>query len=236
MPEREHAPRHVAIIMDGNRRWAKSRHLPRALGHRKGVEAVREVVRAARDLGITCLTLYSFSSENWNRPAEEVDDLMWLLRRYLREDLKELHRNNVRLRVIGSRERVAPDLLELIDEAQTLTASNTGQTLVVAFNYGGKAEIAAAARAIAADVAAGRLSPDEVTESTFADRLATVGLPDPDLIIRTSGEKRLSNFLIWQAAYAELVFVDAFWPDFTKDDLAAAIAEYARRDRRYGAS
>lgn len=227
-------PRHVAIIMDGNRRWARQRLLPSAFGHRQGVQAVRATVRAARELGIPCLTLYSFSSENWNRPPDEVDGLMWLLRRYLREDLAELHRQGVRLRVIGSRERVPEDIVALIAESEALTDANTAQTLVIAFNYGGKAEIVAAARAIAADVAAGRLSPEAVSDEVVAARLATAGLPDPDLVIRTSGEKRLSNFLIWQSAYAELVFVDAYWPDFSKDDLVKAIAEYQRRDRRYG--
>jgi undecaprenyl diphosphate synthase len=230
------SPRHVAIIMDGNRRWAKARALPRALGHREGVRAVREIVRAAGDLGIKVLTLYSFSSENWNRPPEEVEYLMSLLRWYLREDLAELHENGVRIRVIGSRTKVAPDIVDMISEAEALTKSNDKLLLVIAFNYGGQDEIVKATRGIAEDVAAGKLKPGDITKETIAERLETSGVPDPDLIIRTSGEKRLSNFLIWQSAYAEFIFVETFWPDFTKKDLEEAIAEYGRRERRYGAN
>jgi undecaprenyl diphosphate synthase len=230
------SPRHVAIIMDGNRRWAKARALPRALGHREGVRAVREIVRAAGELGIEILTLYSFSSENWKRPPEEVEYLMGLLRWYLREDLAELHQNGARVRVIGSRAEVAPDIVEMIAEAEALTKDNRKLQLMIAFNYGGQDEIVKAAREIAEDVAAGKLKPADITKETIAARLETSGLPDPDLIIRTSGEKRLSNFLIWQSAYSEFMFVDTFWPDFTKENLQEAIAEYRRRERRYGAN
>ena len=229
-------PRHVAIIMDGNRRWAKARALPRTLGHREGVRAVREIVRAAGDLKIEVLTLYSFSSENWKRPPEEVEYLMGLLRWYLREDLSELHQNGVRVRVIGSRSGVAPDIVEMIAEAEALTRNNENLQLIIAFNYGGQDEIVAAARAIAEDVAQGKLDPSHITKETIEERLETSGLPDPDLIIRTSGEKRLSNFLIWQSAYSEFMFVETFWPDFTKQNLEEAIAEYRRRERRYGAN
>lgn len=229
-------PRHIAIIMDGNRRWAKARMLPRTLGHRQGVNAVREVVRAAGDIGLEVLTLYSFSSENWNRPADEVSDLMGLLRWYIREDLAELNRKGVRIRIIGSRDRVAPDIVGLIDEAEKLTAANRGLTLAIAFNYGGQDEILAAVKDLAREVAEGRLRPDEITKDMIAGRLCTAGIPNPDLVIRTSGEKRLSNFLLWQTAYAELVFDDIFWPDFTKQSLLDAVAEYQRRHRRYGAS
>lgn len=230
------SPRHVAIIMDGNRRWAKARALPRALGHREGVRAVREIVRAASDLRIEVLTLYSFSSENWNRPADEVESLMGLLRWYLREDLAELHKSGVKIRVIGSRAKVAPDIVKMIAEAEELTKGNAKLQLIIAFNYGGQDEIVKAAREIAEDVAAGKLAASDITKESIASRLETSGLPDPDLVIRTSGEKRLSNFLIWQSAYAEFMFVDTFWPDFTKKDLEEAIAEYRRRERRYGAN
>jgi undecaprenyl diphosphate synthase len=230
------SPRHVAIIMDGNRRWAKARALPRALGHREGVRAVREIVRAASDLRIQILTLYSFSSENWKRPPEEIEYLMGLLRWYLREDLAELHQNGVKIRIIGSRAEVAPDIVDMIAEAEALTKNNDKLLLIIAFNYGGQDEIVKAAREIAEDVAQGKLKPSEITKETIAGRLETSGLPDPDLIIRTSGEKRLSNFLIWQSAYAEFMFVDTFWPDFTKQHLEEAIAEYRRRERRYGAN
>jgi undecaprenyl diphosphate synthase len=226
----------VAIIMDGNRRWAKARALPRALGHREGVRAVRDIVRAAADLQIQILTLYSFSSENWKRPPEEIEYLMGLLRWYLREDLAELHRNGVKVRVIGSRANVAPDIVDMIAEAEALTQNNEKLLLIIAFNYGGQDEIVNATRQIAEDVAAGNLKPAEITKETIAARLETSGLPDPDLIIRTSGEKRLSNFLIWQSAYSEFMFVDTFWPDFTKQNLEEAIAEYRRRERRYGAN
>lgn len=228
-------PDHVAIIMDGNGRWAARRHLPRKLGHREGVETVRRIVRAAGDLRIPYLTLYGFSTENWRRPAEEVNDLMGLLRLYIRRDLAELHRNNVRIRIIGSREGLAGDIVQLIAEAEQLTAANTGLNLTIAFNYGGQAEIVCAARRLARAAAEGRLDPDDITPERFAAELETGGLPDPDLVIRTSGDQRLSNFLIWQSAYAELVFVDELWPDFTAEHLAGALAEYGRRERRFGA-
>ncbi len=228
-------PRHVAIIMDGNGRWAAKRHLPRAAGHRQGVEAVRVIVRAASDIGIEYLTLYSFSSENWNRPPEEVNDLMGLLRLFIRRDLAELHRNGVNIRIIGDRTHLDPDLVSLIDEAETLTRANTRLRLIIAFNYGGKNEIACAMRRIAQEVEAGKLRASEITPDTVSAYLDTAGIPDPDLVIRTSGEKRLSNFLIWQSAYSELLFDDVFWPDFTPDHLRAAIAEFNGRQRRFGA-
>lgn len=228
-------PAHVAIIMDGNGRWAARRRLPRKMGHRQGVEAVRRIVRAAGERGIRYLTLYGFSTENWRRPPEEVNDLMGLLRLYIRRDLAELHRNNVRVRIVGLREGLAPDIRQLIDEAEQLTAQNTGLNLTIAFNYGGQMEIVEAARRLARKAAAGEIEPDAITPETFAAELATAELPDPDLVIRTSGDQRLSNFLIWQSAYAELVFMDALWPDFTGEMLAEAIAEYGRRERRFGA-
>lgn len=230
------APTHVAIIMDGNRRWAAARGLPRAAGHRKGVEAVRRVVEAARDLGVQYLTLYSFSSENWNRPEDEIADLMQLLRFYLRGEIANLHKNGVRLRVIGERNRIAPDIVALIENAEELTARNPGQTLTIALSYGGRQEIADTARRLAEDVRAGVIEPSEIDERRFGEKLFTAGIPDPDLCIRTSGEKRISNFLLWQLAYAELVFLDTLWPDFTKRDLEDAIQEFHRRERRYGAS
>ena len=229
------APAHVAIIMDGNGRWAAQRHLPRKAGHRQGVETVRRIVRAAGEMGIRYLTLYGFSTENWRRPADEVNDLMGLLRLYIRRDLAELHRNNVRIRVIGSRDGLAGDIVQLIGEAEHLTAGNTGLTLVIAFNYGGQTEIVCAARKLARAAAEGRLDPDSITPDSFSAELETGDIPDPDLVIRTSGDKRLSNFLIWQAAYAELVFIDALWPDFTPAMLGEAVTEFGRRERRFGA-
>lgn len=229
-------PVHVAIIMDGNGRWAKARGLPRIAGHRRGAEAVRRTITAAAELGIRYLTLYGFSSENWKRPADEVDDLMGLLRHYLRGEIAELHRNGVRLRVIGDRARLAPDIVTMIENAEAMTRSNGGLNLIIALSYGSRAEIAAAARTIAQRVAAGEIKPDAIDESTIAGALWTADIPDPDLVIRSSGEKRLSNFLMWQSAYAELVFVDTLWPDFSKDDLLSAIGEFHRRERRYGAA
>lgn len=227
-------PRHIAIIMDGNGRWAAKRFLPRKIGHQQGVEAVRTIVRAAGDMGIRYLTLYGFSSENWKRPAEEVSDLMGLLRLFIRRDLAELHRNGVQVRIIGDREHLAPDIVALIEEAETLTRGNERLKLMIAFNYGGQNEITAAVRRIAREVKAGALDPETITPETVATHLDTAGVPDPDLIIRTSGEKRLSNFLIWQSAYAELVFTDVYWPDFTPDRLRDAIVEFNLRDRRFG--
>lgn len=227
-------PAHVAIIMDGNGRWAHERGLPRAIGHRSGVDAVRRTVRAAIELGIRYLTIYSFSSENWSRPAEEIDDLMGLMRRFIRRDLAELHQSNVKIRVIGERERVDVKMMEMIDEAVELTRDNTALTLVIAFNYGSRIEIAKAARRLAEEVATGRRALETITPDAVSAALDTHGVPDPDLLIRTSGEVRLSNFLLWQSAYAELVFVDAYWPDFGRELLEQAIAEYRGRTRRFG--
>ena len=228
------APRHIAIIMDGNGRWAAARGLPRSEGHRRGVEALRRTVRAAGELGVGFLTIFSFSSENWSRPPAEVRDLMALLRRFIRNDLAELHANNVRVRVIGERAGLAPDILRLLEEAEELTRRNDGLVLVVAFNYGARQEIARAARRLAHEVREGRLDPAAVTAESLARFLDAPDLPDPDLIIRTSGEQRLSNFLLWQAAYSELVFVPVHWPDFDRAILEQALAEYRRRERRFG--
>jgi undecaprenyl diphosphate synthase len=229
-------PRHIAIIMDGNGRWAQARGLPRIAGHRRGAEAVRRTLTAASELGIPYLTLFGFSSENWKRPLDEVDDLMGLLRHYLRGEIAELHKNGVRLRVIGDMSRLSPDIVTLIDNAEALTRGNSAANLTIALSYGGRAEIVAAARAIAAKVAAGRLPVAAVDEDLIAGHLFTADLPDPDLLIRTSGEQRLSNFLLWQCAYAELVFTKTLWPDFGRGDLEQAIADYCCRERRYGAS
>jgi undecaprenyl diphosphate synthase len=228
------APRHVAIIMDGNGRWARSRGLPRAEGHRRGVEALRQTVRAAGELGIEVLTIFSFSSENWGRPVAEVRDLMGLLRRFIRNDLAELHASNVRVRIIGERDDLDGEILALLDEAEDLTRRNTGLVLIVAFNYGARQEIARAARRLAREVAAGGIAPEEITAELFAQRLDAPDVRDPDLIIRTSGEQRLSNFLLWQAAYSELVFAPVHWPDFDRAALETALAEFRRRERRFG--
>jgi undecaprenyl diphosphate synthase len=227
-------PRHVAIIMDGNGRWAAARGLPRVEGHRRGVEALRRTVRAARELGISFLTIFSFSSENWSRPASEITDLLGLLRRFIRNDLVDLHKSNVRVRIIGEREDLDRDIRAMLQEAEDLTRDNDGLTLLVAFNYGSRQEIARAARAMAAEVAAGRLSVDAISPDLLARHLGAPDVPDPDVIIRTSGEQRLSNFLLWQAAYSELVFVPINWPDFDRPALEGAIAEYRRRERRFG--
>lgn len=227
-------PRHVAIIMDGNGRWAQARSLPRAVGHRMGVEAVRRTVKAGIELGIEYLTLYSFSSENWSRPMSEIDDLMGLMKRFIRRDLAELHRSGVRILVIGERENVDPELLTLIDEARELTQGNDRITLVIAFNYGSRREIAGAARRLAEKAMAGEIAPSDITPELLGAELDTKGVPDPELLIRTSGELRLSNFLLWQAAYTEFVFLDAFWPDFGRELLAEALAKYASRSRRFG--
>jgi undecaprenyl diphosphate synthase len=228
-------PRHVAIIMDGNGRWAQSRGLPRSAGHRMGVEAVRRTVRAAIEIGVQYLTLFSFSSENWARPASEIDDLMGLMKRFIRRDLAELHQNNVRVRVIGEREGVDTEMLGLIDEAVALTEGNTALDLLIAFNYGARAEIAKAARRLAQRVAEGTIKASDITPDMLSAALDTQGVPDPDLLIRTSGELRLSNFLLWQSAYSEFVFLDACWPDFGRELLQQAIDEFRRRDRRFGA-
>ena len=228
------APRHVGVIMDGNGRWAAARGLPRFEGHRRGVEAVRRTVRASIELGLEVVTIYSFSSENWRRPAEEVGYLMGLLRRFIRNDLAELHANGVRVRIIGQRAGLSPDIVALLDEAESLTRDNNVLTLVVAFNYGARSEIAAAARALARRVAAGEIDADSINEIAIESELETRDLPDPDLIIRTSGEQRLSNFLMWQAAYAELVFLPVLWPDFDRSHLERALEEFASRQRRFG--
>jgi undecaprenyl diphosphate synthase len=221
--------------MDGNGRWAKSRGLPRAAGHRKGAEAVRQAITGAIELGVPYLTLFSFSSENWQRPAREVQDLMGLLRRHLRSEIAQMREEGIRLRVIGQRERLPEDIGRLIEDAEQQTRQNTRLTVIMAISYGGRQEIVSGARRLAEEAAAGTLDPSRIDESLFQERLSTAGIPDPDLLIRTSGEQRISNFLLWQLAYSELVFVDELWPDFSKDDLAAAIREYQRRDRRYGA-
>ncbi len=228
-------PRHIAIIMDGNGRWAQARGLPRIAGHRRGAEAVRRAVAGARELGIPYLTLFGFSSENWKRPSSEIHDLMGLLRHYLRGEIAELHRNGVRLKVIGQIGRLAPDIVSLIEHAEAVTRDNSAVTLTIALSYGGRAEIVAAVRTIAAQVARGGLAVDAVDEDCLARHLFTVDLPDPDLLIRTSGEQRISNFLLWQSAYSELVFTKTLWPDFAKSDLEQAIDEYCGRERRYGA-
>jgi undecaprenyl diphosphate synthase len=228
------APRHVAIIMDGNGRWAAARGFPRVEGHRRGVEALRRTVRAAGDLGIKILTIFSFSAENWTRPAAEITELMGLLRRFIRNDLADLHRNGVRVRIIGEREGLAPDILRILEEAEELTRGNERLLLVVAFNYGARQEIARAARRIAEQVASGAMRAADVTADMLASRLDAPDLPDPDLIIRTSGEQRLSNFLLWQAAYSELVFLPIYWPDFDRGALEQALSEYRGRERRFG--
>jgi undecaprenyl diphosphate synthase len=234
-PGSARTPAHVAIIMDGNGRWAQARGLPRFEGHRRGVEAVRRAVRSAIEHGVQFLTIYSFSSENWSRPPEEVAMLMGLLKRFIRNDLAELNQHGVKVRIIGERDNLTPDIVALIVEAEMLTASNRGLTLTVAFNYGARQEIVEAARRLAIDVRDGRLSAQAIGQGEFAERLDTAGLPDPDLIIRTSGEMRLSNFLLWQAAYAELVFLPILWPDFDDTAFISALDQYAARERRFGA-
>ncbi len=221
-----HKPRHVAIIMDGNGRWAKKRHLPRALGHKRGVETVRDIVRAAGDLGLEVLSLYAFSSENWKRPEDEINDLMGLLRSFIKSDIDEFASNNVRLKIIGNYKALAPDIVTLIEDAMARTAGNTRTTLVVALNYGSQDELVRAATAAAGQGA--------ITVETIEANLDTADLPPLDLLIRTSGEQRLSNFMLWQAAYAELWFTDTLWPDFTKAELAQALADFEGRERRYG--
>ena len=227
-------PSHVGVIMDGNGRWAAGRGLPRLEGHRRGLEALRSAVRTAIEFSLDYLTVYSFSAENWSRPFEEVQDLMGLLKRFIRKDLIELHTAGVRVKVIGHRHNLQPDIRALLEEAETLTKLNAGLTLVVAFNYGGRQEIAAAATAIARDYAAGHLRDTEIDAALISRYLDTSGIPDPDLIIRTSGEQRLSNFLLWQAAYSEFVFLPVLWPDFDRVAFAGALAEFAARERRFG--
>jgi undecaprenyl diphosphate synthase len=227
-------PQHIAIIMDGNGRWAKQRGLPRAAGHRSGVEAVRRTVKAAIELGVGYLTIFSFSSENWSRPADEIDDLMGLIKHFIRRDLADLHRHGVRIHVIGEATKVDPELLVMIEEAKTLTADNKALNLIIAFNYGARAEITRAVRRLGAKVANGEIAADHIAPEHIEAELDTAGIPDPDLLIRTSGELRLSNFLLWQCAYSELVFLDVYWPDFGREQLACAIKEYLGRDRRFG--
>lgn len=233
-PDGTSGPTHVAIIMDGNGRWAKARGLPRVAGHRRGADAVRRVVRGAGELGIPVLTLFAFSTENWSRPADEVSDLMGLLRHYLRSELEELRKNGARLRVIGNREGLAADIVRDIAEAERVTAANTRIDVNICINYGSRDEIIHAARNLARRVEAGELTADRIDHDCFERELLTAGVPDPDLLVRTSGEQRISNFLLWQCAYAELVFVDTLWPDFGKEHLEQAIAEFRRRERRYG--
>ena len=228
-------PTHVAIIMDGNGRWAAARHLPRRLGHRQGVETVRNIVRAAGEIGIKYLTLYSFSSENWKRPPDEVNDLMGLLQEFVRRHLKELDSNGVKVRIIGERHGLAPEIIDIIENAERQTKDNTRLDLIIAFNYGGRNEILEAAKRLACDVREGKRNVDQLSQEDLASYLTTSDIPDPDLIIRTSGEQRLSNFLLWQAAYAELIFCEKLWPDFKKADLEDAVMQFAQRERRFGA-
>jgi undecaprenyl diphosphate synthase len=232
---RNATPRHVAIIMDGNGRWAKKRLLPRQAGHVAGISALRKTVMAARDLKIAYLTVYAFSTENWQRPPTEVSALMGLFRRFFHADMSKLQRENVRVRFIGRREGLAPDISGMISEAERMTESNTGLNLTIAFNYGAREELAMAARTFARAALEGRITPDEITESSFSEGLQTHGFPDVDLVIRPGGEKRISNFLLWQTAYAEFVFVETLWPDFGRADIDTALADYAGRDRRFGA-
>ncbi|AJY46676.1 isoprenyl transferase [Martelella endophytica] len=227
-------PEHVAIIMDGNGRWAKGRGLRRILGHRKGVEAVRRTVDAAAESGIGYLTMFAFSSENWKRPEDEVNDIMDMIALFIQRELENYHRKNMRFRMIGERSGLGPKVLNALESAEVRTRDNTGLTVIVAVNYGARAEIARAAAALARDAAAGLIAPDEIDEAMLSGRLDTAGIPDPDLIIRTSGEQRLSNFLMWQGAYSELVFLPCLWPDFSRDIFFEALDEYARRSRRFG--
>jgi len=227
-------PSHVGVIMDGNGRWAASRGLPRLEGHRRGVEALRQTVRAALDFRLDYLTVYSFSVENWRRPVEEISDLMGLLKRFIQNDLHELHRAGVKIKVIGIRVTLKPDIRALLEDAEILTKSNTKLTLVIAFNYGSRQEILGAVRIIAEKVAAGELKPGDIDESQLVRHLDTADIPDPDRIIRTSGEQRLSNFLMWQAAYAEFVFLPIYWPDFDRKAFEAALNQFAARERRFG--
>ena len=230
----QNVPQHVAIIMDGNGRWALSRGLPRLEGHRRGVEAVRRTIQAAANLKVKYLTIYSFSSENWRRPTSEINDLFGLLKFFIRRDLAELHQNNVCIKIIGSREGLPEDIMMLFDDAQSLTKNNTALTLIVAFNYGARSEIIHAAKILAQKVSIGTLSEGDINEQAFSQALWTGDIPDPDLLIRTSGEERLSNFLLWQLAYAEMVFMDVLWPDFDQEHLEAALNIYQARDRRFG--
>ncbi|PPR11613.1 MAG: Ditrans,polycis-undecaprenyl-diphosphate synthase ((2E,6E)-farnesyl-diphosphate specific) [Alphaproteobacteria bacterium MarineAlpha11_Bin1] len=237
LPSQPHSngtPTHVAIIMDGNGRWAEARGLPRAAGHAQGAESVRSTVIAAKQLGIRYLTLYGFSLENWKRPAREISDLMGLLRVYLRKEIAELAREGVRIRFIGDRSLLEPDIVSLFEMSEQKTRGNAELELIVAFSYGSRQEITMAARKLAIDAAAGEIDPEAIDENALNSRLFTFDVPDPDLIIRTSGEQRISNFLLWQSAYSELVFTDVLWPDFSKEELESLIAEFGSRERRYG--
>jgi undecaprenyl diphosphate synthase len=234
-PEKANLPRHVAIVMDGNGRWASKRLMPRAAGHVAGVSTVRAIVRAANDIGLQNLTLYAFSSENWKRPITEVSHLMSLFRAYVREDVSQLLENNVRVRFIGNRSRASEDIVALMKESEERTANCTGLNLTLAFDYGAQEEIAAAARDMARAAAKGELDPETITTEFFASKLSTAGTPDPDLVIRTSGEYRLSNFLLWQSAYSEFVFLEKAWPDFTREDFFEVLNTFAQRERRFGA-
>ncbi len=227
-------PRHLAVIMDGNGRWAKARKLTRTHGHRQGVVAVREIVSNSIDLGISYLTLFAFSSENWSRPPSEIRDLLGLLKLFINKDLATLHKQNVRVRVIGSRVGLDDDIIALLDKAETLTVNNNGLNLMIAFNYGARQEITDMVRHLAKRVETGQMTADQISEAMVSQSLYTAGIPDPDVIVRTSGEQRLSNFLLWQAAYSEFIFVDCFWPDFDRCQLELVLAEYGRRNRRFG--
>ena len=227
-------PRHVAIIMDGNGRWAARRGLPRSAGHKAGVDALRRAVKAAADFGIEYLTIYSFSSENWTRPAAEVSFLLDLLRRFIRQDVAELHRSGVKIKIVGSRDDLEPGIVSLLDDAERLTKENSKLNLIVAFNYGSRQEICRAMSAIAGKIESGKISAGDISPELISQNLDTCGIPDPDLLIRTGGEQRISNFLLWQCAYTEFVFVDEFWPDFTSEIFARALEEFRLRDRRFG--
>jgi undecaprenyl diphosphate synthase len=232
--EQPGAPLHVAIVMDGNGRWAKRRGLPRQVGHPKGVDAIRRVVEAAPEQGVRWLTLYAFSTENWRRPAGEVAEVMRLLKLYVNSDLEKLSRGGVKVRILGRRDGLPPDVAEIVERAERKTANNDKFFLQVAFNYGGRADLVDATRALAEEVAAGRIKPEDISEEMLEAGLSTAGIPAPDLVIRTSGEQRLSNFLLWESAYSEFVFQDVLWPDYNGDYLRAAIEEFHKRERRYG--
>lgn len=234
MADPTHGARHIAIIMDGNGRWAKQKHLPRALGHKKGVETVRDIVRVAGEMGIEALTLYAFSSENWSRPADEVADLMGLLRQYIQSDIDEFDENGIQLKVIGNYKALDSDIVQLIDGALDRTANNDKMTLAIALNYGAQDEMLRAVRSIAEAAKRGEVDPQDIGVDHVSGALDTAGMPPLDLLIRTSGELRLSNFLLWQAAYSELYFTDALWPDFDKRELQRALQSFGDRDRRFG--
>ncbi len=234
--EEQDVPVHVAIIMDGNGRWAKARNLPRTAGHQRGAESVKTAIKSAAEIGVSYLTLYGFSQENWNRPETEINDLMGLLRFHLRSEINYLCEKGVRFRVIGDRERLARDIVDLIENAEEKTSSNTLINLTVALSYGGRSEIAHAAKLLAQKVEQGLLHSTDINESEFEKHLYTADIPDPDLLIRTSGEQRISNFLLWQSAYTEFVFIDKHWPDFSKEDFESAVREFQARERRYGAT